>query len=122
FRWDDDPGYQPTTDQYGQFTADPDGRRPGIYTVLGGPPNNWPPSEVDFNLKQLQANDSHAFEVSRFDRASIMKYYFPDWMFESGGQSPCFSQGENLTLSTLDIQGIKRAYPRAGAEAETLVR
>ena len=74
FRWDDDPGYQLTTDEYGQFIADGAGRRPGIYAVLGGPPNNWPTSEVNFNLKQLQSTDSHAFKFSDFDRKSIMKY------------------------------------------------
>lgn len=53
FRFNDDPGYVRTRDSFGQFIADSAQRRPGIYTVLGGPPNNWPRSQVDFNLKQL---------------------------------------------------------------------
>jgi hypothetical protein len=39
FRWFDDPGYVPTQDPSGNYIPDPDGRRPGIYTVLNGPPN-----------------------------------------------------------------------------------
>lgn len=42
FRWEDDPGYQPTRDARGTFVADANGRRPGIYTYLSGFPNNWP--------------------------------------------------------------------------------
>ena len=42
FRFDDDPGYVQTTDSFGQFIPDPSGNKPGLYTVLGGPPNNWP--------------------------------------------------------------------------------
>src|SRR5262249_865451 len=88
---------------------DPAGKRPGIYTVLGGPPNNWPKQKVDFNLQQLP--ESHAYDVSPFDKDSIMKYYFPAWMFVSGEASHCFSVGENLQLSLRDVEGIKRAYP-----------
>ena len=50
FRFEDDPGYVPTTDSFGQFIPDPSGKKPGLYTMLGGPPNNWPQAVVDFNL------------------------------------------------------------------------
>ena len=109
FRWDDDSGYQPTTDSFGQFTPDSQGRRPGIYTLLGGPPNNWSRQTVDFNLRQLPA--SSAFMTSAFDPKSIMKYYFEAWMFEAGAQSACFTAGENTVLSTLDKEGAKKLYP-----------
>ena len=36
FRWHDDLGYIQTRDTLGQFVKDVNGRRPGIYTVLGG--------------------------------------------------------------------------------------
>jgi hypothetical protein len=36
FRWDDDRGYQPTQDQFGQFVPDSQGRSPGIDTFLSG--------------------------------------------------------------------------------------
>ena len=51
FRWDDDPGYQPTTDARGTFVPDAQGRRPGIYTYLSGHPNSWPRAKVDHNLR-----------------------------------------------------------------------
>jgi hypothetical protein len=111
FRWEDDPGYQRTTDARGQFVVDSQGRRPGIYTVLGGPPNNWPESKVNHNLRQLR--NSHAFMIGPFDRTSIMKYAFPEWMFRDGANSHCFS-ARNLVLSSEDKVGILKAYPRDG--------
>jgi hypothetical protein len=110
FRWDDDSGYRPTRDAYGQFIPDAEGRRPGLYTVLGGPPNRWPKSKVDFNLRQL--TNSHAFEYGPFDPNSIMKYYFGAWMFRTAEKSHCFSQ-RNTTLSETDKKGIALAYPRS---------
>lgn len=114
FRWEDDPGYVPTTNASGGFIADGAGRQPGLYTVLGGPPNNWPKSRVDFNLRQLR--DTSAFMTGPFDVRSIMKYSFPEWMFRGGAQSPCFSP-RNVELSAQDIAGISQAYPKAEAQA-----
>jgi hypothetical protein len=114
FRFDDDPGYTPTTDAHGQFIQDRRGLRPGLYTVLGGPPNNWPKAKVDFNLRKLP--DSHAYLTGPFDKNSIMKYYFPEWMFISGAQSPCCTPAENLALSAEDQQGAAKVYPRTPAE------
>lgn len=109
FRWDDDPGYVKTTDSFGQYIQDSMNRRPGLYTLLGGPPNNWNSDTVNFNLRQLP--NSSAFDAGTFDRASIMKYFFEAWMFKRGESSLCYSQGENLQLSPLDIAGIKKLYP-----------
>ncbi len=108
FRWTDDPGYQRTTDSMGQFIADAQGRQPGIYTVLAGPPNRWPQAKVDHNLRQLP--NSNAFMLGPFDKLSIMKYHFPEWMFVRGKDSVCYS-GRNLNLSAGDIKGVSLAYP-----------
>jgi hypothetical protein len=108
FRWEDDAGYTPTVDGFGQFIPDSSNKRPGIYTVLGGPPNRWPQWKVDHNLRQL--TNSHAYMVSPFDPKSIMKYYFGDWMFREGTHSHCFSQ-RNTALSERDKSGIRDAYP-----------
>jgi len=116
FRWEDDPGYVPTVNNLGQFIPDPSGKRPGIYTVLGGPPNRWPQWKVDHNLRQL--GNSHAFMVSAFDPKSIMKYYFGDWMFRDGTKSHCFSQ-RNKVLSTMDQAGARAAYPSEQADIES---
>lgn len=111
FRWENEPGYVPTRSQSGSFVPDSRGRRPGIYQVLGGPPNNWPAYKVNHNLRQLE--NSSAFEFSPFDRESVMKYYFPTWMFVKGTESPCWTGAANDTLSTRDREFVGQFYPRA---------
>jgi hypothetical protein len=114
FRFNDDDGYVPTTDSFGQFVPDSQERRPGLYTLLGGPPNNWPQAVVDFNLKQLP--ESHAYEVGPFDKDSIMKYFFESWMFVSGKDSACYTGTENLVISAGDKKGAAKVYPAAAPE------
>jgi hypothetical protein len=109
FRWEDDPGYVPTHDTFGQFIADSRGRRPGIYTVLGGPPNNWSRRTIDYNLRMLPNTGDE--DVSAFDSASIMKYYFDIWIFRSGRASPCYSD-QNVALSVQDRNAANKHYPR----------
>jgi hypothetical protein len=111
FRWYDDPGYMPTTIQTlagPQYVNDAAGKRPGLYTYLGGAPNIWQASKVDFNLRQFP--NTSAFLTSGFDRESIMKYYFDPSMFVQGAQSHCYSP-ENTDLSAEDKAGIARFYP-----------
>ena len=87
FRWDDGAGCVRTIDQFGQFVADAQGRHPGIYTFMEGPPNSWSKEMIDFNLRQLTTiNDTpvSAYSVDTFDKLSIMKYYYDDWMFVAG--------------------------------------
>ena len=119
FRWNDDPGYRRTVDANGQFIPDAAGRRPGIYTVLAGPPNRWSKAKVDHNLKQLP--NSSAFQLGPFDRQSIMKYSFPDWMFTRGTASVCFT-ARNVVLSGGDISGARRAYPQSASEVRDAAR
>jgi len=109
FRWQDDPGYVRTQDSYGQFGPDPTGKRPGIYTRLEGPLNNWSQPQVDFNLRQL-AYQADLLTTS-LDKQSIMMYSFPDWMFANGKNSACYT-AENLTLSPIDIQTVEEVYPK----------
>ncbi len=113
FRWNDDPGYVQTRDIDQQFIPDAQGRRPGIYTVLGGPPNNWKTDQIDFNLRQLA--QSADWVLSSFDKTSIMKYHFDPWMFTNGTQSQCYSTA-NLALSPMDIEAAKKTYPRSPSE------
>lgn len=109
FRWFDDPSYVKTQDNYKQYIEDSNGNKPGLYTVLGGKPNEWPKSKVDFNLRQL--GNSSAYEFSAFDPNSIMKYYFPSWMFVSGENSHCYTPARNNVLSQADIEGARHSYP-----------
>ena len=78
--------YVPTTDGSGRFVADPHGRRPGIYTYLGGPPNNWDRAKVDHNLRSAAAEDGVA---SRFDPESVMLYRFPTAVLQVQPQLVC---------------------------------
>lgn len=109
FRFDDDPGYTPTTNAQGWYAPDPSGRRPGLYTYLGGYANRWPREKVDTNLKVLPA--SSAYLMGDFDRTSIMKYQFPAFFFRTGESSPCYTSIDNQQLSSGDILGARRAYP-----------
>lgn len=118
FRWDDDPGYVQTRGEYGAFVPDDQGRRPGIYTVLGGPPNNWKKDTIDFNLRQLPYSTDD--RLSKFDKTSIMKYYFDSWMFRSGENSDCYSP-ENVTLSAEDQKAVSAVYPRNATDFRAAV-
>jgi len=118
FRWEDDSGYVPTLDAQRQFIVDSAGRRPGIYTVLGGEPNVWPKAKVDHNLRQLE--NSRAFTVGPFDPHSIMKYYFGAWMFRDAERSHCFSQ-RNSVLSAQDKRGFGESYPTSPGDVQTII-
>lgn len=107
FRWDDDQGYEPTTDLRGTFIRDAMGRLPGIYTYLAGPPNSWNRMKVDHNLRPQQGDD---LTMGTFDRASIMLYRFPAIFYKSS-PSPCAPIGEAGTLSDGDRLGLLHLYP-----------
>ena len=107
FRWDDDAGYEPTTTAGGTFTADGQGRRPGIYTYLAGPPNSWSRAKVDHNLRPDE--DAHT-TASAFDQKSIMLYRFPQ-IFYKTTPSPCAPLTEAVSLSAGDCKGLQFLYP-----------
>ena len=119
FRFDDDTGYVQTKDSKGWYTNDPKGRRPGLYTYLGGKANYWPQWKVDSNLKSLQ--NTQAYLIGGFDKNSIMKYFFNAFMFQKGENSPCFTKTENIELSELDIKGANEAYPTDDSAIDSLV-
>src|SRR5262245_49352302 len=120
WRWDDEDGYEPTTDDYGEFIVDTKGRHPGIYTRLGGPPNKWPKGRVDANVRKL--TDESAYGFGGFDKLSIMKYFFDDGMYVKGKDSACYTPKENNELSQEDKRRIVQFYPGdavvAAAQAE----
>jgi hypothetical protein len=109
WRWDDEPGYVLTRDQEGMAIQDKDGRYPGIYTVLTGPPEGWSRQVVDANLRKLE--NQSAYDYGAFDKNSIMKYFFADWMYIGRKQSPCYSARVNAGLSAEDKLRIAEHYP-----------
>ena len=112
FRWDDDPGYVPTTNASGVFVPDAQGRRPGIYTYLAGPPNQWSKAKVDHNLRTVEDPNAVA---GPFDAASVMLYRFAPFFYKTS-PSPCAPSGPGLELSDGDKRGLQLLYP-AAAEA-----
>ncbi len=116
FRWQDDPGYQPTRDANGVYINDEAGRRPGIYTFLAGAPNFWSRAKVDHNLRRLSPT---GVTTGNFDRASIMLYRFPALFYRSS-PSPCAPSGNGQSLSQGDRDGLRHLYPSDQAEAEVL--
>jgi hypothetical protein len=120
FRWDDDAGYVATKNASGHYVEDTSGKRPGLNTVLSGPPNNWDKKTIQINLQQWHYNErAYDFDFSNFDKDSIMKYYFDAWMFVHGESSPCYTSGPNVKLSEKDKEGARKNYPRAGRDVES---
>ncbi|WP_420320111.1 hypothetical protein [Flagellimonas sp.] len=89
---------------------------PKLYDYLGGPPNYWPKSKVDHNLRQLRTG---SYTYSAHDRHSIMHYSFPAWMFITKEESRCFTD-ENNTLSEEDKKMMSIAYPFANEDVQKL--
>lgn len=117
FRWDDDPGYQPTRDARGTFIPDAQGRRPGVYTYLAGHPNNWNRAKVDHNLK---TEEDPNVVAGPFDRASVMLYRFPDSFYKTV-PSLCAPSGEGQALSEQDKRGLRLLYPQTAGDVEAVV-
>lgn len=113
FRFDDDPGYVETRTPDGVLVNDSQGRRPGIYAVMSGAPNNWDRNKVDRNFRRLPA--SSAYLRTQFDPRSIMMYEFEPDLFIPGPPAACVAQ-RNEDLSALDRQGASAAYPRQPAD------
>ncbi|MEO8624236.1 MAG: hypothetical protein ABI625_24360 [bacterium] len=116
FRWDDDPGYEHTpADASTAYTADAHGRRPGVFTYLGGPPNNWSREKVEFNMGKLPFDKVYIASV--FDPHSIMLYSFVPWLFRDGENSACYTTlGANSVLSDEDRRAAAAAYPGTVAD------
>lgn len=119
FRMEDDPGYVQTRNADCEFIPDPQGRRPGVYTRLGGPPNKWSKEDVDANFGQLMRG-SRMFLASEFDRDSIMKYDVPSWMYKGGEKSHCYKGPWNTDLSKTDRVMMSKAYPTSAEEIRIL--
>ena len=107
FRWEDDEGYAPTQDSRGAFVADAEGRRPGIYTYLAGPPNEWPRAKVDHNLRTAEGPE---VVVGPFDRASVMLYVFESFFYKTS-PSPRAPNGNGVDISAGDKRGLQLLYP-----------
>lgn len=109
-RWYDEKSYVKATDRWGQYVEDDNGRRPGIYTILGGEPNNWSASQVDNAYGRLP--DTSAYDGGPFDPKSIMVYKIKAWLMKDPSTSQCIIEDWPLDLSDLDKERIGKFYPR----------
>ena len=78
-----------------------------VLRELSGPPNSWNPEEIRHNVLNRYSTDQ--VRGTKFDRDSIMLYFFPDnWVRNGRGTK------ENEVLSKLDKEFIAsaQAYPR----------
>ncbi len=79
--------------------------KPAVYKYFAGPPNNWSKAEVDSNIF-----DKYSKNITQFtdlDTTSIMMYFFPKEFTTDGFGTP-----ENKHLSPIDIDFIKKQYPK----------
>jgi hypothetical protein len=100
----------------GVFGPDAQGRRPGIYTYLAGPPNRWTRAKVDHNLRTVEDPGAVA---GPFDAASVMLYRFAPFFYKSN-PSPCAPTGNGVDLSEGDKRGLQLLYPAAAEEVEAI--
>ena len=77
-----------------------------IYQELSGPPNNWSPTTIHWNvIKRLESSEVNA---SAYDGDSIMLYQYPPrWFKNSGG----VGTKDNTALSKRDKEWIATNYP-----------
>ena len=80
-----------------------DWNRDAVIRDLSGPPNNWTPEQIEFNI--FQAFDARETNFSDVDPQSIMMYPIPAHWTNSG-----FSVGFNSDLSPQDRQFIHEQY------------
>ncbi len=118
-RWEDDTGYIRMVDGRGQPVPDEQGRRPGIYSVLEGPPQHWSRETVDVNLRQLV--HCHTCEPEEPDQQSVMRYQFAPWMLARESSGRC-ARPRSDDLSALDRERLARLYPRGPLEVASVVR
>lgn len=78
------------------------------YRELAMPPNQWPPSEVDLNLRRLVGG---SYSSSAFDAASIMIYSLPARFYKDREHATCFRPNTSM-LSAGDKTAIATKYPR----------
>jgi hypothetical protein len=80
----------------------------------------WDQTMVDQNVRQLNA-DRSAYDWSMSDSDSIMIYGSNPQFLIHGTASKCYFH-DNNSLSKLDIVGIQKTYPQAGAVAALKVQ
>jgi hypothetical protein len=79
-----------------------------VYKSLGGPPNNWPKTQIDFNMREYRYDDTAA---SDFNVQSVMIYQFPPDVYKAGAKAKCYIEQPNNEISEGDRTELARLYP-----------
>jgi Astacin (Peptidase family M12A) len=77
----------------------------------------WDDEKYKKNIDQLD-EDKRSYKWSKFDKNSIMRYYFDTWQFKRGEKSPCYFATRNFLPSKLDLAALLDAYPSGQAAAD----
>ncbi len=108
-RLEDDLGYELDTDSMNMAAVDAEGRRPGVFTIVGNAPWGWRLDDAKFNFAQL--NRSQNYDTTDFDPNSIMKYELPAHWYKDDAPQECLPTG-NLAdrPSEDDYAMIRKTY------------
>jgi hypothetical protein len=68
----------------------------------------WSKDYIDFAMREITGDD---LDLTDFDRASIMLYYFPPDFYTKGEQSNCYVSTFNEVISPVDLIKIAERYP-----------
>ncbi|MGE3875418.1 MAG: hypothetical protein AB7F74_20885 [Parvibaculaceae bacterium] len=79
-----------------------------IYQLLGGSPNYWPKTQIDFNMRKYSYPDVVA---SDFDVHAVMLYQFPSDFYKTGEKAKCYIPQQNSEISENERKELARLYP-----------
>jgi Astacin (Peptidase family M12A) len=92
--------------------------QPAVLGYFGGPPNNWPPEQTEWNILRKITPDT--VQGSSWDQDSVMHYEFPAGLIlvpEHYRTHPLVPQGD---LSQRDIEWVRQFYPSQQPELPEL--
>lgn len=79
-----------------------------LYQLLGGSPNYWPKTQIDFNMRQYRDTDVVA---SDFNPHAVMLYQFPPAFYKTGEKAKCYIPQQNSEISDGDRAELAKLYP-----------
>lgn len=75
----------------------------------------WSARQVDDNLRTIDDSwrpPEERLRTTAFDRASIMQYSLPAYVFKAGAADPCYTAQVNSVLSPTDKEFVGKLYPK----------
>ena len=91
--------------EHSREDANLDWNKDFVYKQLGAPPNSWSTKDCDEQIFEMVKKQS--FNGSKYDKKSVMHYYFPTEYFKTSPNLPTV-----IELSELDKLWIKKKYSK----------